>query len=99
MTARTHAGKVGSPDQTRGTGRPNKLLIKDYAETRGGTFRVETDVELTAPEFKQLQGWLDDPSASTKTIVAFLHKKVDDQDKSGKENAKKMFSAAFDLTA
>jgi hypothetical protein len=90
-----------SPDKAEGTGRPNHLLIRDYAEISGGTFRVETDVRLTTEQFDALRSLLEQPDPNKKAIVDFLHKEVDAQDTPGKdkESAKRMFSAAFDLTA
>lgn len=92
---------VDHPIQITGTGRPNKLLIRDYAETSRGSFRVETDVDLDPVEFKLLRSLLEDPTPVNRVeIINFLHGKVDNGNKSHreKENAKKMFSAAFDVT-
>jgi hypothetical protein len=90
-----------APVQIRGTGRPNKLLIRDYAEAPGARFRVETDVELDQVEFKLLRSLLEDPSpVNLSEVVNFLHTKVDQEGTTlrEKENAKKMFSAAFAVT-
>jgi hypothetical protein len=90
-----------APVRTLGTGRPNKLLIRDYAETPGARFRVETDVELDQVEFKLLRSLLEDPTpVNLSEVVNFLHTKVDKEGTSHgeRETAKKMFSAAFAVT-
>ena len=103
MTTLTQAHpNANAPLQIRGTGRPYKLLIRDYAEeTAGARFRVETDVELDPVEFKLLRSLLEDPTPiNLSEVVNFLHTKVDrgDTTRREKENAKRMFSAAFAVT-
>jgi hypothetical protein len=91
-----------APMQITGTGRPNKLLIKDYAGNGGARFRVETDVALDAVEFKLLRALLEDPTpVNLIKIVNLLHTKVDEEATTlpEKGNAKRMFSAAFAVTA
>ena len=106
MTATIREGSaVGSPVEqlgTLGTGRPNKLLLRDYANDEGWLFRVETDVYLdTQKEFDDLRGWLELPQnpATNQEIVRFLHSKVETTkiDPHEKDKAKKMFSAGFGL--
>jgi hypothetical protein len=102
MTMLTQEGpNAAAPVQILGTGRPNKLLIRDYAETFGARFRVETDVELDQVEFKLLRSLLEDPTpVNLSEAVNFLHGKVDKEGTTPREreNAKKMFSAAFAVT-
>ena len=86
------------PIHITGTGRPNLLLIRDYAENGGARFRVETDVTLDTVEFKLLRSLLEDRTPVNLTeIVNLLHTIVDREPTSlpEKENAKRMFSAAF----
>jgi hypothetical protein len=92
---------VDSPLGPRGTGRPNKILLNDYANGEGWVFRVETDVGLEPNEVATLREWLELPPspATNKEIVKLLHSKVE-RTGSGlneKDQAKKMFSAGFGL--
>jgi hypothetical protein len=86
MTATIIEGKaVDSPPGARGTGRPNKILMKDYASHEGWRFRVETDVRLDTND-AELRALLDKPQDAPTGSHA-----------QEKDNAKKMFSAAFGL--
>ncbi len=102
MTATTMTGKAaGSPLEPRGTGRPNKILMRDYANGEGWLFRVETDVHLDEEDFNELRPLLAQPPIpeTSQRIVRLLHAKVE-KESSGwkdKDDAKKMFSAGFGL--
>ena len=90
-----------APLQITGTGRPNKLLIRDYAEAGAARFRVETDVALDPVELKLLRSLLEDPTPiNLGEVVNFLHTKVDREGTTlgEKQNAKQMFTAAFAVT-
>ena len=101
MTATIIESKaVDSPPGARGTGRPNKILMKDYASHEGWRFRVETDVRLDTND-AELRALLDKPqdAPTRQAIVTLLHCKVENTGSHAqeKDNAKKMFSAAFGL--
>ena len=86
------------PVHITGTGRPNLLLIRDYAANGGARFRVETDIPLDQVEFKVVRSLLEDPNpVNQREMLNLLHTKVDKQATSAREkqNAKQMFSAAF----
>ena len=88
----------------RGTGKANKLLIKDFAGGRV-TFRVETDVPRTpenANEFDAFVTLLEGGESSRMTrttMTTFLTTQVDQLGGSPSEikGAKNMILAAFDL--
>jgi len=110
MPSTTKPGKNGDGAADlglRGSGHPNKLLIRDYAEPKGTglLFRAETEIRLTAKNraaFAKLRKLLNKrPStrATNRAIVRILHDQVDRlrDDPEEARKAKNMFSAAFDV--
>ncbi len=92
------------PPQTRGSGRPNILVIKDYGKkpTRV-TFRVETDIVVeesdgSANKIKKLVDEFSKDTPNYGNIKDLVEKEIDDIDKTYLgARAKKMFLAAFGM--